>query len=78
MKKIFGDAFLRKASKEYLCDKCGRKINKSEYYIYKPNFYNLVPTERECLNCFKQKYPSKIEEISIEIEKLEKRKNEKE
>jgi hypothetical protein len=33
------------------------KINTIQY------FYNLVPTERECLNCFKQKYPDKIEEI---------------
>ena len=73
MKKIFGDAFLRKASKEYICNRCGGKISKSEYYVHKPNFYNLVPTERECLNCFRQKYPDKIEEISIENEKLKRR-----
>jgi len=60
--------FIRKARKNYKCDKCGGEIRKGSYYLYQPNFYHLTSAERKCWDCFEKLYPSIAEEVKVKVD----------
>jgi len=67
MIRICSDMFIKKARKNYKCDKCGGEIRKGSYYLYQSGFYHLTSTERKCWNCFRKLYPSIAEEVKSKI-----------